>query len=66
MATFFATTVAIIGAAYLMSTYQRVAFGEVSEFLKGLGHHLTDINRIELVTLAPLVALTRSLRLSPA
>ena len=41
-----------------MWMYQRVAFGELSEFLKGLGHHLTDINRIELVTLAPLVALT--------
>jgi NADH-quinone oxidoreductase subunit M len=53
-----ALLVVIIGAAYLMWMYQRVVFGELSEFLKGLGHHLTDINRIELVTLTPLVALT--------
>jgi NADH-quinone oxidoreductase subunit M len=53
-----ALLVVIIGAAYLMWMYQRVVFGELSEFLKGLGHHLTDINRIELVTLTPLIALT--------
>ena len=28
---------------YLLWMYQRVFFGEVSDFLKGLGHHLTDM-----------------------
>ncbi|MFN8619665.1 MAG: hypothetical protein U0869_02810 [Chloroflexota bacterium] len=32
----------IFGAVYLLWMYQRVVFGEVSDFLKGLGHHLTD------------------------
>jgi NADH-quinone oxidoreductase subunit M len=53
-----ATFVVIIGAAYLMWMYQRVVFGELSEFLASLGHHLTDITRVELLTLTPLVALT--------
>ncbi|MEA2622285.1 MAG: NADH-quinone oxidoreductase subunit [Chloroflexota bacterium] len=60
-----AAIVMIIGAAYLMWMYQRVVFGELSDFLKSLGHHLTDINRIELVTLTPLVALTLLLGLFP-
>jgi NADH-quinone oxidoreductase subunit M len=60
-----ATIVVIIGAAYLMWMYQRVAFGEVSDFLKGLGSHLTDINRVELLTLTPLVALTLLFGLFP-
>ena len=60
-----ATVVVIIGAAYLMWMYQRVVFGEVSDFLKGLGHHLTDINRVELLTLTPLVALTLLFGLFP-
>ncbi len=64
-AAFLALLVVIIGAAYLMWMYQRVAFGEVSEFLKGLGHHLTDINRTEIATLAPLVALTLLFGLFP-
>jgi NADH-quinone oxidoreductase subunit M len=37
--------------------YQRVVFGDLSDFLKGIGHHLTDMNRTEIVTLAPLVVL---------
>ncbi len=53
-----ATTVMILAAAYMMFMYQRMVFGEVSDFLKGLGHHLTDMTRIELLTLTPLVALT--------
>ena len=65
LAAFIGLLVLIIGAAYLMWMFQRVAFGELSEFLKGLGHHLTDINRIELVTLAPLVALTLIFGLFP-
>ena len=34
--------------------YQRVVFGELSDFLKGLGHHLTDMTPVEVLTLAPL------------
>ena len=33
-------------------------FGELSGFLKGLGHHLTDMTPTEILTLAPLAALT--------
>ena len=55
----------ILGAAYLMWMYQRVVFGDMSDFLKGLGHHLTDINRTELLTLTPLVALTLLFGLFP-
>jgi NADH:ubiquinone oxidoreductase subunit 4 (subunit M) len=29
----------------------------MSDFLKGLGHHLTDMTRTEVATLAPLVVL---------
>jgi NADH-quinone oxidoreductase subunit M len=47
----------MLGAAYLLFMYQRVIFGDLSEFLKGIGHHLTDMNRTEIVTLAPLVVL---------
>jgi hypothetical protein len=32
-------------------------FGELSDFLAGLGDHLTDIEPIEILTLAPLGAL---------
>ena len=32
---------------YLLWMFQRVVFGELSDFLKGLGHHLTDIDRVE-------------------
>ena len=39
--------VMILGAAYLLWMYQRVVFGDLSDFLKGLGHHLTDIDPIE-------------------
>ncbi len=34
-----------------------VAFGEVSEFVKGLGHHLTDVRPVEALTLVPLAVL---------
>ena len=47
----------MLGAAYLLFMYQRVVFGDLSDFLKGIGHHLTDMNRIEVATLAPLVVL---------
>jgi NADH-quinone oxidoreductase subunit M len=52
-----ATFVMILAAAYLLFMYQRIVFGEVSDFLRGLGDHLTDIKPIEILTLAPLAAL---------
>jgi NADH-quinone oxidoreductase subunit M len=51
------TFVMILAAAYLLWMFQRVVFGETSEFLKGLGHHLTDMRPVEVLTLAPLGAL---------
>jgi len=47
----------ILAAAYLLYMFQRVAFGDLSDFLKGLGHHLTDMDPVEILTLAPLAAL---------
>ena len=52
-----ATLVMILAAAYLLFFFQRIVFGEVSDFLSGLGDHLTDIAPIEILTLAPLGAL---------
>jgi NADH-quinone oxidoreductase subunit M len=52
-----ATFSMILAAAYLLWMYQRVVFGELSEFLRGLGHHLTDMTPTEILTLAPLGAL---------
>jgi NADH-quinone oxidoreductase subunit M len=49
-----ATVVMILAAAYLLYMYQRIVFGELSDFLAGLGDHLTDISPIEILTLAPL------------
>ena len=49
-----ATFVMILAAAYLLWMVQRVLFGEVSEFIRGLGHHLTDMTPVEILTLAPL------------
>ncbi len=46
--------VMILGAAYMLWMFQRLFTGEVTEFLKGLGHHLTDIRPIEVLTLVPL------------
>jgi NADH-quinone oxidoreductase subunit M len=53
-----ATVCMVLAAAYLLWMYQRLAFGELSEFLKSLGHHLTDMTPTEILTLAPLAALT--------
>jgi NADH-quinone oxidoreductase subunit M len=53
-----ATVCMILAAAYLLWMFQRIAFGELSEFLKSLGHHLTDMTPTEILTLAPLAALT--------
>ena len=53
-----ATICMIFAAGYLLWMFQRVAFGELSDFFKGLGHHLTDMTAIEILTIAPLAALT--------
>jgi NADH-quinone oxidoreductase subunit M len=49
--------VMVLAATYLLWMFQRVAFGAVSDFLRGLGGHVTDMSRVELLTLAPLAAL---------
>ena len=38
-----ATFCMILAAGYLLWMFQRVFTGELSEFLAGLGHHLTDV-----------------------
>jgi NADH-quinone oxidoreductase subunit M len=52
-----AALVMILAAGYLLFMYGRLVFGEVSEFLAGLGHHLTDMEPIEILTLVPLATL---------
>jgi NADH-quinone oxidoreductase subunit M len=52
-----ATFAMILAAAYLLWMFQRLIFGDLSEFLRGLGHHLTDVRPVEILTLAPLGAL---------
>ncbi len=56
----------VFAGVYLLWMFQRMAFGPVSDFLKGLGHHLTDMDRTEVLTLAPLFALTIIFGLYPA
>jgi NADH-quinone oxidoreductase subunit M len=58
--------VMVLAATYLLWMFQRVAFGAVSDFLIGLGDHLTDMNRVEFMTLAPLAALIIVLGLFPS
>ena len=60
-----AAFVMVLGAAYLLWMFQRVAFGEVSAFLNGLGHHLTDMTPTEILTLAPLGGLIVAFGLFP-
>jgi NADH-quinone oxidoreductase subunit M len=60
-----AAFVMILGAAYLLWMFQRMIFGEVSGFLNGLGHHLTDMTPTEILTLAPLGALVVAFGLFP-
>jgi NADH-quinone oxidoreductase subunit M len=52
-----AAFVMILAAGYLLYMYGRIVFGEVSEFLAGLKEHLTDIEPVEILTLAPLATL---------
>jgi NADH-quinone oxidoreductase subunit M len=47
----------ILAAAYLLWMFQRVVTGEPSEFIRGLGHHVTDMTPVEIVTIAPLATL---------
>jgi NADH-quinone oxidoreductase subunit M len=60
-----AAFVMILGAAYLLWMFQRLFTGELSEFLRGLGHHLTDMRPVEILTLAPLAALVLVLGVFP-
>ena len=55
----------ILAAGYLLCMYGRVVFGEVSDFLEGLGDHLTDMTPVEILTLAPLGALVVIFGLQP-
>jgi len=52
-----AALVMVLAAAYLLWMFQRVAFGELSPFLHGIGSHLTYLTSIEILTLVPLGAL---------
>ncbi len=60
-----AALVMVLGAVYLLWMFQRVAFGPMSDFLRNLGHHLSDLSPIEVMTLAPLAALTLIFGLFP-
>jgi NADH-quinone oxidoreductase subunit M len=60
-----ATFCMILAAAYLLWMYQRVIFGEVSEFLVGLGGHVYDMTPVELLTLVPLGTLIVLFGLQP-
>ena len=63
---FVAAFTIIFAAVYLLFMVQNTIFGELSDFLKGLGDRLTDVDRVEAMTLAPLVVLTVVLGLFPA
>jgi NADH-quinone oxidoreductase subunit M len=52
-----ATVCMVLAAAYLLWMYQRLFFGEVSDFLKNLAHPLADLTATEVLTLTPLAAL---------
>jgi NADH-quinone oxidoreductase subunit M len=55
----------ILSASYLLWMYQRVFFGELSEFLRSLGHHLADLAPAETLTLVPLATLVVVLGIFP-
>jgi NADH-quinone oxidoreductase subunit M len=55
----------ILAAGYLLYMYQRVVFGEVSDFLASLGDHLTDMTPVEILTLVPLGTLVVIFGLQP-
>ena len=58
--------VMVLAATYLLWMFQRVAFGPLSDFLAGLGSHLTDMTRTEMATLLPLAFLIIVLGLFPS
>jgi NADH-quinone oxidoreductase subunit M len=56
----------VLAATYLLWMFQRVAFGTLSDFLRSLGGHLTDMSGIEMVTIVPLAFLIVVLGLFPS
>ena len=60
-----AAFVMILAAGYLLYMYGRVVFGELSDFLAGLGSHLTDMTPTEILTLVPLGTLIVVFGLQP-
>ncbi len=60
-----ATFVMILAAGYLLYMYGRVVLGELSEFLTGLGDHLTDMTPVEILTVVPLGTLVVVFGLQP-
>jgi NADH-quinone oxidoreductase subunit M len=52
-----ATSCMILAAGYLLYMFQRIFTGDLSDFLRGLGNHLTDISPIEMLTVVPLATL---------
>ena len=60
-----ATFVMILAAGYLLFMYGRIVFGELSDFLAGLGDHLTDMTPVEILTLVPLGVLVVVFGLQP-
>ena len=58
--------VMVLAATYLLWMFQRVAFGELSGFLAGLGSHLTDASGTEIATLVPLAVAIVVLGLFPS
>ncbi|HEY7937990.1 MAG TPA: NADH-quinone oxidoreductase subunit M [Candidatus Limnocylindrales bacterium] len=55
----------IWAAAYLLYMFQQIFTGQLSDFLRGLGDHLTDISPIEMLTILPLAALIVAFGLFP-
>ena len=60
-----AAFVMVLAAGYLLFMYGRVVFGELSDFLAGLGDHLTDMTPVEILTLVPLGVLVVVFGLQP-
>ena len=60
-----ATVVMVLAAGYLLYMYGRIVFGEVSPFFESLGHHLTDMTPVEILTLVPLGALVVAFGVQP-
>jgi NADH-quinone oxidoreductase subunit M len=63
---FVAAFTIIFAAVYLLYMVQNIIMGDVTDFLKGLGKKLTDVDRVEAMTLAPLVVLTIAFGIFPA